>query len=237
MTFTQRISLFFKGRMDGLLESLEDPERSLNQLVIEMEQQLEAAKRAAARARANEKRLGQRIDTLRREADEFETGARRALTAGKEDTAREYLERAEQNRQRAEELGRQLADQERDSERIRQSMERISQQVEEARSRQQLLLARLRQGEARRAMGKVVRGASASNLAGELERLSDRLELDAAEESAYLEIDDHLSGDDLRRQRDAEALSEAVDDRLAALRADLATEGEPAAGKPAEESP
>ena len=48
-------------RFNAVLDSLEDPERSLNQLVLDMEEELEAAKRAAARAMANEDRLRSKI--------------------------------------------------------------------------------------------------------------------------------------------------------------------------------
>ena len=57
MQITQRFSLLVKGRVNAVLDALEDPERSLNQLIIDMEEELESAKRAVASAIANEDRL------------------------------------------------------------------------------------------------------------------------------------------------------------------------------------
>lgn len=219
ISWNQRISLFFRGRMDGLLDTLEDPERSLHQVVLDMEEQLEAAKRAAARAMANERRLRDRIDQLQRESAELDQGAARAVQKGHETEAREYLLRAEVARRRAEELDRQLDTQARDTEKVRLAVQRLGDRVDEARGRQQLLQAKIRQGQAREAMGKALGGARQISLSGELDRLSDRLSSRAEEAEAYLELDDHLSGEDLRRRCSEESMAEAVEERLANLRA------------------
>ena len=57
MRILHRLNLLMKGRLTALLDRLEDPERSLNELVMEMEEELDAAKRAVARAMANEVRV------------------------------------------------------------------------------------------------------------------------------------------------------------------------------------
>ena len=221
VSWSQRISLFFRGRVDGLLDALEDPERCLHQVVLDMEEQLEAAKRAAARAMANERRLRDRVRDLRREVEELDQGARRAMSMGDEQGARDYLERAEQSRRQADDLDRQLADQERDSTRVKESVRRLDEKVAMAKREQQLLQAKIRQGEARRAMGKALGGVRQTNLASEFERLKDRLATTAEEDHAYLELDDELSGDDLRRRCNQEAVADAVEDRIAALRSEV----------------
>lgn len=220
MNLTQRLTLFFKGNFTALLDSVEDPERSLNQLVLEMEDQLEVAKRAAASAMANEDRLRARIDALRDDARRWDAAARRALAQGQEDDLEEAVRQCELAGQQAERLEEQLADQERDTEQIRDSISRLQEQLREARSRLQVLHARLRQGEARRAIGKVLRGAESADLYGEFERLGECVELRAAEENAYLRLGDELSGRDLRRRRDAGEVDDAVERRIAELKAE-----------------
>ena len=222
LSFRHRFAIFFKGRMGGLLDGLEDPERSLHQVVLDMEQQLEAAKRAASRAVANERRLRDKVARLRRDAEEFDQGARRTLAKGNEADAREYLDRAERARRQASDLERQLEVQAEDTARVRRSVKRLHERLDEARAKHQLLLAKMRQGEARRAMGKALQGAQHAGLSTEFDRLSERVELQAEEDCAYLDLDDELSGDDLRRRRDNEAVDDAVEDRLAALRAEVA---------------
>ncbi len=230
MNFTQRFTLLVKGNLTSLFDSLEDPERSLHQLVLEMEDQLEAAKRAAAQAMANEDRVRARIAIHRDDAGRWQAAARRALSKGLEDDVREALRQAELAGRQGDRLAEQLVAQEHDTEQIRESITRLDEQLRHGRSRLQVLQARIRQGDARRAIGKVMRGAEASNLHGEFERLGERVELRAAEESAYLRLGDELSGRDLRRRCETAEIDDAVEDRLAELRAEVVEEpGEGAA--------
>ncbi len=75
----RRFSLLVKGRVNAVLDALEDPERSLNQLIIDMEEELEAAKRAVASAMANEDRLRSQIAVHDKEACGWQQSAERAL--------------------------------------------------------------------------------------------------------------------------------------------------------------
>lgn len=218
MNIAQRFSLLVKGSITSLFDSLEDPEKSLNQLVIDMEEQLEHAKRATAQAMANEERLRARIERQEKEGRDWEQAAQKALAKGKEDDAREALRRAERAERQAERLREQLAAQSKDTEAIRESVARMNDQLESARERLHVLHARMRQSEARRAMGKVLRGVEGANLSGELERLGERVERRAAAEAAYLRLGDEMTGDDLKRRLDAADVDDAVDDRLARLR-------------------
>ena len=226
MKIMQRFSLMMKGQMTGVLDALEDPERSLYQLILDMEEHLEDAKRGAARAMANEDRLRSRIEAGRREASKWEAAARRAVEKGRDEEARDALRRSERSRLQVASLEERLEAQERDTRQICDAVERLNERLEEARTQQMRLQARRRQGEARRAIGKAMRGIDRIDLESELERLEDRVELEVCEEAAYLEIDDRLRGRDVRRQRDEEALEASVDERLASLRQTVTAEGE-----------
>ncbi len=230
MNVARRFTLLVKGSITSLLDSLEDPERSLHQLLIDMEEQLDAAKRATARAMANEDRLRARIASHRQDAGRWEDAARRALakrhpeegqTEQAEADAREAMRRAELAARQADRLAEQLAAQEQDTAQIRESVAGLNDQLQDGRSRLQILQARIRQGEARRAMGKVLKGAEATNLQDEFERLGERVELSAAEENAYLRLDDELTGRDFARRAENAAVDDAVDSRLEQLRAEL----------------
>ncbi len=225
MNIAQRFTLMVKGSITSLLDSLEDPERSLHQLLIDMEEQLDAAKRATARAMANEDRLRARIDGHRQDASRWEDAARRALAKQREADAREAMRRAELATRQADRLAEQLVAQEQDTAQIRESVGRLNEQLRDGRSRLQILQARIRQGEARRAMGKVLKGAETTNLQGEFERLGERVELWAAEENAYLRLDDELNGRDFARRAEDAAVDDAVDSRLERLRAELEEKG------------
>jgi phage shock protein A len=227
MNILHRFNLLVKGRINAVLDALEDPERSLLQLVQDMEEELDAAKRAVARAMANEDRLRAQIAFHTQDAGEWQRAAERALGKGDEAGAREALRRVEKAERQREKLGQQLEKQSTETEEVRQSVARMQERVEQAKSRLQLVQAQMRQLEARRAIGDVLSTAGTQNLHGEFDRISARIEEDAATERNYQKIDDELSGEDLRRRFEADAVSDAVEERLAKLRESAAPAGEP----------
>lgn len=247
MNMTQRFTLLMKGSITSLFDAIEDPERSLNQLVIDMDEQLDRAKRATAQAMANEQRLEAQVRLQEKEASDWQQHARRALEKGREEDAREALLHVERAERHGDKLRQQLAEQRNDTEQIRESVTRLHDQMRCARQRLHVLHARMRQSEARRAMGKVIQSVDSANLYGEFDRLGERVELRAAEEAAYLNLGSELSGDDVKRRFEADAVAGAVDDRLVRLRASLhsgdgdtasgdAASGDTASGKASEEA-
>ncbi len=221
MNIAQRFTLMVKGSINSVFDSLEDPERSLHQLLLDMEEQLDAAKRATARAMANEDRLRARIAHQRQDIDRWENAARRALAKDQEADAREAMRRAELATRQADRLAERLAAQEQDTEQVRASVSRLNEQLQDGRARLQILQARIRQGEARRAIGKVMKGAEACNLQGEFDRLGERVEMWSAEQDAYLRLDDELNGRDFARRVEKASVDDAVDSRLEQLRAEI----------------
>jgi phage shock protein A len=220
MNVTQRFTLMVKSQLTAVLDAFEDPERCLYQLVLDMGEEHEAAKRAAARAMANEQRLGARVERHASEAAEWQAAAEQALAKGRDDDAREALRRAElaerQHAKLADELERQAIE----TTEVREGVARMERRLDDARRRLELIQAQLRQAEARRAMGRVMRRAEATSLHGEFERLSERAAETAAVERAYSQLDDELSGANVRRRFEDLAIDDAVEERLARLKGD-----------------
>jgi len=218
MRLMQRIQLVLKGRINEALDRVEDPERSLHQLVHDMEEELDAAKRAVAAAMANEDRLRAQVEFQTRDAAEWQRAAERTLGKGDEAGAREALRRVElAERQRAK-LEQQLARQTKETEEVRESVVRMQERCEQSRSRLQVVQAQMRQVQARKAIGSVLSSAHAHNLRGEFDRISGRVEEEAATERNYQKLDDQLSGEDLRRRFEGDAVMDAVEERLERIR-------------------
>ena len=217
MNVTQRFTLLVKGSIDAVLVKFEDPERSLNQLVLDMEDELESAKRAVARAMANEDRLRSRIAFHEKDMKQWQEAAERTIKKGAEDDAREMLRRLEQAERQRNRLSDELRTQSAETEEIREAIAQMHERLQKARSRLELLQAQMRQGEARRALNKVMVGVQRANLQSEFDRISERVEVQAAEERSYLKLDDELRGDHLRRRAEDSAVNDAVDDRMKKL--------------------
>ncbi len=227
MNILQRFQLLLRGRINAAFDAIEDRERSLLQLVHDMEEELDAAKRAVARAMANEDRLRAQIAFHTKDAADWQRAAERTLGKGNEADAREALRRVELAERQSEQLAAQLAKQSAETTEVRESVVRMQQRCDEAKSRLQVVQAQMRQIEARKAIGGVLSSAHAHNLHAEFDRISGRVEEEAATERNYQRLDDQLSGDDVRRRFEADAVADAVEDRLARLKTPPPAEPEP----------
>jgi phage shock protein A len=225
MNGTQRFTLLVKGSIDAVLVKFEDPERSLNQLVLDMEDELESAKRAVARAMANEDRLRSQVAFHDKDMKQWESAAESAMKKSDEDGARDMLRRLEQAERQRDRLREELRTQSEETAEIREAIAHMHDRLQRARSRLELLQAQMRQGEARRSINKVMVGVQRANLQSEFDRVSERVELQAAAERSYSKLDDALSGDDLRRRAVESAVDDAVEERMRGMRDRIQTKG------------
>lgn len=231
MNIMQRFRLLLRGQINAALDVIEDPERNLHQLVHDMEEELDAAKRAVARAMANEDRLRTQIEFHTKDAVEWQRAAERTAGKGNEADAREALRRVELAERQRDKLAQQLARQSAETEEVRQSVIRMQERCDQAKSRLQVVQAQMRQVEARKAIGGVLSSVHAHNLHHEFDRISGRVEEEAATERNYQRLDDQLSGEDVRRRFEADAVADAVEERLARLRKPDEASGEAAGGE------
>lgn len=221
MNVAERFTLLVKSSLNALLDSIEDPERSLHQLVLDMEEELAAARHAAARAIAAEDRLRARIAGLREDSETWSRAAGPALATGHEEDARDCLRRAERAERQREALSRQLETQSKDTGEVREQVARMSERLDHARARLVLLQARIRQGEARQAMGRVLSRVETSALEGEFGRLAERVEEAAATQRALSQMEDEMSGEALLRRVERTMVDHAVEERLTRLRKEV----------------
>ena len=93
MGVISRVSDIVAANLNALLDRAEDPEAMLAQVIRDMEAGLARARRSAAVAVADERRLGRERDEHRLEAEHWKSRAKEALAAGREDLARRALAR------------------------------------------------------------------------------------------------------------------------------------------------
>src|SRR2546423_14196154 len=81
MGIFDRLSTLIRSNISDLINRAENPEKMLNQLIVDMRSQLAKAKQQVAAAIADEKRLSAQVDTEKKSAEDWE---RRAVLAGEE---------------------------------------------------------------------------------------------------------------------------------------------------------
>src|SRR5882672_7176928 len=75
MGIFDRLSTLFRSNINDLINRAENPEKMLNQLIVDMRSQLAKAKQQVAGAIADEKRLGAQVEQEKKSAEDWEKRA------------------------------------------------------------------------------------------------------------------------------------------------------------------
>src|SRR5205809_3686795 len=101
MGIFSRLAQLIKSNLNELISRSEDPEKMLNQVVIEMNAQLLEAKKQVAVSIADEKRLAKQAEQESANAAEWERRAMLAIKSGDDALAKEALARKKEHEQLA----------------------------------------------------------------------------------------------------------------------------------------
>src|SRR5690349_13702310 len=93
MAILQRFWTVVKSNLNHLIGKAEDPEKMLNQMLLDMQEQLVSAKKQVAVSIADEKRLLQQYEQEKKLSQEWEKRAMLAVKAGNDELAKQALER------------------------------------------------------------------------------------------------------------------------------------------------
>src|SRR2546429_2807749 len=101
MGIFDRLSTLIRSNINDLINRAEDPEKMLNQLIVDMRSQLAKAKQQVAAAIADEKRLSAQVDTEKKSAEDWERRAVLAVQEGRGDPPEQGPLRAKKDAQGA----------------------------------------------------------------------------------------------------------------------------------------
>jgi len=148
MSLMERVTALIRANLNDLIDRAEEPEKTLKQVILDMENQLIQVKTQVAIAIADEHLLVKKQqETSARQAD-WMRKAERAVDKGDDTLARAAIERSEICRQAAEGLDGQLSDQRTQTESLRAAYRKLEHKLAEARTKIEYLLAKHRRARA-----------------------------------------------------------------------------------------
>jgi len=220
----ERLKTITSKRIEAFLASLETPETVMPQLVREMADRVDEAARAEAKALTAVKADRRRLDAANGRVDRLRHGARLALQADEQATARQAIAAQIEAERDVERCGESLATSEAAYESARQVRQQLQDQLKELKLRKQEVLSRvrtLRQQQSPQRLRQVRVGARTQ---GVLEMIA-RMEMQVEEAEAKVEIRDQISqtlGVTFPHERVVERENDAeVDRRLEVLRSEM----------------
>ena len=218
MTIFNRLGTLLKSNVNDAINKAEDPEKMLNQMLLDMQQQLMEAKKQVAVAIADEKRLAKQLEQEKALAIEWEKKAMLAIKANNDELAKLALQRKTEHEKLAVGYEQQWAAQKQAVDSLKTALQSLNSKIEEAKRKKNLLIARAKRAEAQRTIAETMDGISSTSAFETMARMEEKIDKQEAEAEATYELAQTANGDDLKAKFDALETVEA-DDALAALKA------------------
>ncbi|MDO9016439.1 MAG: PspA/IM30 family protein [Deltaproteobacteria bacterium] len=195
-----RLASLIKSNLNDLISKSEDPEKMLNQVILEMNTQLGEAKKQVALSIADEKRLAKQFETERATAEEWERKAMMAVRAGDDGLAKEALLRQKEHESLSAEFERQWQKQKTAVEQLKTALKTLNNKIEEAKRKKNVLVARKKRAEAQKAIHETMQGLSNDSAFDTFNRMEEKIVQMEAEADAQTEVAEQYSGDALSQR-------------------------------------
>ena len=233
MSIFSKLSTVIKSNINDLISRAENPEKMLNQIILDMRDQLAKAKREVAAAIADERKLRASLDSEVKQMRQWEHRAMLAVKEGRDDLAKQALLRQQEHKGRASALDETWKAQAGETEKLKGSLRQLNDKIEEAKRKRNLLVAKQRRAQAQRRIHETMSGLSNTSAFDAFNRMAEKIEEQERESLAHQEVNEALGPGTL--EEDFKALeggteSGDVEDRLLALKHEMgliaAPEGE-----------
>jgi phage shock protein A len=190
MGILSRMSTIFKSKMNQTLDKIEDPRQTLEYSYQKQLELLQNVKRGLADVVASKKRLELQADKLRQQAAELEDQAKQALAVGREDLARQALERKQTYSGQLDGLEPQIADLQKEQDKLTAAEQRLTTKVESFRSQKEVIKAQYTAAQASVKIGEAATGLSEemADVGLSMQRAQDKTESMRARASAIDEL-------------------------------------------------
>jgi phage shock protein A len=225
-----RASTVVRAKLSKLLDRAEDPGETLDYSYEKQLQMLQDVKRGVADVVTAKKRLQLQSTQLEQSVVKLDAQAREALTAGREDLARQALERKSAVQSQLRGLDEQVTGLEQQQERLIASEKQLSAKIESFRSQKEVIKAQYTAAEAQVRIGEAATGIGEqmADTGLAIQRARDKTEQMQARASAIDELTaagtlEDFTDDRTQLDRELDALSSdtQVDAELERMKAEL----------------
>jgi phage shock protein A len=218
MGIFHKLSLLLRSNINDAIARAENPEKVLNQLIIDMREQLSKAKQEVAVAIADEQKLRTQVEVEARQAQEWEKRAMLAVKEGRDDLAKQALMRQQEHAERAQSLDDTWRRQAEETEKVKASLRELNDKIEEAKRKKNLLVAKQKRAQAQRRIHETMSGLSDRSAFEAFERVAEKIEDSERKSLAASQVTEALAGDTLETQFKQLETGDDMDRKLAELK-------------------
>ncbi|MEB3231621.1 MAG: PspA/IM30 family protein [Leptolyngbyaceae bacterium] len=229
MGFLDRLGRIIRAGINSVIGHAEDPEKILEQTVMDMEDDLIRLRQAVAQAIATQKRTERQSAQAKRTAEEWYQRAQLAIQKESDELAREALTRRKSYLETAQVFDQHLDQQRGVVKQLKHNMLTLERKLAEAKTKKDMYIARAQSAKASQQLNEMLGGMTMNSSMAAFERMENRVQELEARSEAIAE----LSRSSLD-QRFADLDSEGdIDQELADLKAKM--EGHPPTALPSDQ--
>jgi phage shock protein A len=222
MGLFDRVSRLLRANVNDMVAKAEDPEKILEQAVMDMQEDLVQLRQAVASSIANQKRTEQQY------ANSWQSKAQLALQKGDEDLAREALMRKKNYSETAGSLKAQLDGQAGMVDTMKKSLMQLEGKISEAKTKKDMLKSRAQAAKAQEQLQGAVGRIGTNSAMAAFDRMEEKVLVQEARSQAAAE----LTGADLESKFAALSAGSDVDDELEAMKQQMLGGSKSAAALP-----
>ncbi len=186
-----RLKTVLSSNINDMINKAENPEKMLNQLVIDMNQQMIDSKKAVAMAIADEKKLERDLVEQKRLSEDWERKAVIAVKAARDDLAKEALLRKQEAETYYLQLKPQWEGQKASVEKLKDTLRQLQNKIDEASRKKNILLARAKRAEAQQKIQSTLASVSGNTSAFDtFDRMAKKVDELEARADAQAELAD-----------------------------------------------
>ncbi|MFL5510226.1 MAG: PspA/IM30 family protein, partial [Gemmatimonadaceae bacterium] len=190
-------AMLFRSNVNAVISEFEQPEKMLNQIILDMRSQLVKAKQQVAAAIADEKRLEDQTRQELKEAEDWERRAMLAVQQNQDDLAKQALVRRSEHISRGDQLNVTWQAHKQETDRLKDSLRTLNDNIEEANRKKNLLLAKQRRADAQKRINETMSHISEKSAFEAFARMEEKIESNERKVRASAEIEEAFSGDKL----------------------------------------
>ncbi|MBA3923942.1 MAG: PspA/IM30 family protein [Nostocaceae cyanobacterium] len=223
MGLIDRILRVIRANINNLLGNAEDPEKILEQTVLEMQENLVLLRQSVAQAIATQKRTDRQANQAQSNAEEWYRRVQLALQQGNDSLAREALTKRKFYQETATALVTQMEPHKIVVDRLKTDMQTLSNKISEAKTKKDMFIARARSAQASANINEILGGVNPRSSLNAFERMEEKVMEIEAQSAAIAE----LGTDDLQQKFASLEAGGEIDSELAAMKQQMITGDNP----------
>lgn len=222
MGILERFTTIVKSNVNAMLDKAEDPEKMVDQSLVDMRENLAEVKKNTAKIMTEEKRTKDLVEECKTKIETYGVSAKNALIAGNEEDARTLIAQKQSEESKLVSLQQSYDVAHTNAVKMRQMHDKLVSDIKELENRKASIKAKVSVAKAQNSVAEAMSSVNSEGSISAFERMSDKADRMLAESEAQLELNKDMqesSADDLVSKYASGASN--VDDELEKMKSSL----------------